>query len=486
MIAINMKTKTFTSTLMATRGLIFLNILMAAMSLMMLGGCQQEVTEIIQPSSEDAITSGSDITSLISRTTKNDGSFDNIIDRTSCAEIVLPVTIQINGVELVLASREDFKNVEDILDDLDDDDDDRVMIKFPIKVILSDHSEIMLNDEDDLEDIIEQCTEEGFDDDIECVDFKYPLSISVYDSKNQLSDVITFNDDRTLYKFIDDLEDDDFASFNFPVTLVLSDGSELVVNSQNDLEDAIDSAKDDCDEDDDNDYNDDDVDDTEFITALTEGNWVITYFTDDDDNQTTIFQGYLFTFFANRQVAAVKNNVTVYGTWSTDGDDGSLELDLDFSDASQLDDLDNDWDVIEFDNAIIKLKDDDDRLTFERPSGNDEGGEDDLDELSQILITGSWKVTFFGDDDDDDSDTYAGYALAFTIDGLVTATKDQETISGAWAISIDDQGYKVILNFGDDDPFDDLNDTWMVISYEALKVEMKEDDDDKLIIERIP
>ena len=134
--AIIMKTKTYTSTLMATLGLIFLNILMAAMGLMLLSGCQQEVTEIIQPSTEDALTSGSDVTSLISRTTKNDGSFDNIIDRTSCAEIVLPVTIQINGIEIVLATREDFKNVEDILDDLVDYDDDRKIIKFHVKVVL--------------------------------------------------------------------------------------------------------------------------------------------------------------------------------------------------------------------------------------------------------------------------------------------------------------------------------------------------------------
>jgi hypothetical protein len=367
MIAINMKIKTFISTLMATRGLIFLNILMAAMGLMMLGGCQQEVTEIIQPSPADAFISDSNVTGLISRTTKNDGSFDNIIDRTSCAEIVLPVTIQINGIEIVLVSREDFKNVEDILDDLDDDDDDRVMIKFPIKVILSDHSEIMLNDEDDLEDIIEQCTEGGFDDDIECVDFKYPLSISVYDSKNQLSDVITLNDDRTLYKFIDDLEDDDFASFNFPVTLVLSDGSELVVNSQNDLEDAIDSAKDDCDEDDDNDYNDDDVDDTVFVAVLTTGNWVVTQFVEDGANETSTYTGYVFTFNVNGTVIVRKGTVSVQGTWEVDGDDGSLELELDFQDDSPLDELDDDWDVIEFNNAIIRLNDDDDSLIFERP-----------------------------------------------------------------------------------------------------------------------
>jgi hypothetical protein len=355
-----MKTKTYTSTLTATLGLIFLNILMAAMGLILLNGCQQEVTEIIQPSIEDVLIPGSNVTNLISRTTKNDGSYDNIIDKTSCTEIILPVTVQINGIVLTLVTREDFKTVEDILDDLDDDDDDRVIIKFPIKVILSDHREIMLNDEDDLEDIIEQCLGGGFDDDIECVDFKYPLTISLYDSKNQLSDVITINDDRTLYKFVDKLDDGDYASFNFPVTLLLSDGSELVVNNQNALEDAIDNAKDDCD--------DDDVDDKDFVTVLTTGNWVITLFVEDGENETSDYAGYVFTFNPNGTVIASKGSVNIQGTWETEVDDGSLELELEFPDDSPLDDLDDDWDVIEYNNAIIRLNDDDDDyLTFERP-----------------------------------------------------------------------------------------------------------------------
>jgi hypothetical protein len=155
---------------------------------------------------------------------------------------------------------------------------------------------IIVNNEDDLEDLTEDCADDGSDDDIECIDFNYPLQISIYDADNQVSDVITINNDKQLYDFIDDLDDDEIASFNFPLTLILSDGSELNINNHDELEDALENAIDDCDEDDDSDHNDDDVDNTELKNILMDGQWEITYFFDDED-ETSDFSGYYLLVF---------------------------------------------------------------------------------------------------------------------------------------------------------------------------------------------
>jgi hypothetical protein len=275
---------------------------------------------------------------------------------------VLPVTIQIKGIEIILDSREDFKTVERILDELDDDNDDKIIINFPIKVVLADYSELILYDDDDLDDLMEQCNEGSFDDDIECIDFKYPLSISIYDSKNQLSDVLTFNDNKSLYRFIDNLDDDDYASFNFPITLLQSDGTELLINNYDHLEDMLEDAIDDCEDDD-----LDEVDNNDFVAILTEGNWKITNNMEDDKDETARYNGYVFTFYANGIVTAEKDGVILQGSWETEGEDSTLELELDFPDDSPLDELDEEWDVWEFDGSIIRLKDDGDYLTFERP-----------------------------------------------------------------------------------------------------------------------
>jgi hypothetical protein len=284
--------------------------------------------------------------------------------------LVLPVTVKANGVEFTIQSEDDYSEIEKILDRFDDDDD-WVKIFFPVTVVLADHTEIIVNNEDDLEDLTEDCADDGSDDDIECIDFNYPLQISIYDADNQVSDVITINNDKQLYDFIDDLDDDEIASFNFPLTLILSDGSELNINNHDELEDALENAIDDCDEDDDSDHNDDDIDNTELKNILMDGQWEITYFFDDED-ETSDFSGYIFSFLDGGVAKARKGDLVTEGLWYANGDDGGLELELNFGENSPLDELEEDWDVVDMKENRIDLKDvgDDDEpdsiLVFEK------------------------------------------------------------------------------------------------------------------------
>ena len=342
-------------------------------SLFCLGGCQQEITEIIDPQPEEVFSGDSQVADLILRTSLNDGSSDNIIDGSSCISLVLPVTVVVNGKEVKINSQDDFKTVEHILDEFDDDDD-TVKIIFPVTVVLADHSQLTINNEDDFEDLTEDCVENGDDDDIECVDFKYPLNISIYDSDNELAKVVTIDSDDELYDLMHDMDDKDFIHFNFPITVVWSNGDELVIENNDELDDVLKNAINACDEDDDNDYNDDDADDTELVNVLTDGHWAITYFFHEKD-ETENFNGYVFTYFENGSVKAKKDETIIEGEWESNGDDGSLELELEFEGKSYFEKLKRDWEIIEFDSTIIKLKhtkhnEPASYLTFERPSGN--------------------------------------------------------------------------------------------------------------------
>lgn len=331
----------------------------------MLGGCQEEITEIIDPPQQDAFTASSTLANLINRTSLNDGSDDNIVDGSSCTELVLPVKVLVNDLEITLDSKEDFKTVEKMLDQFDDDDD-LVEIFFPVTVILADHSTMQINNEEDYEDLVDQCVEDGADDDIECVDFKYPITVSLYDPVNERSEVVTIENDKEMYVFIDEMDKDDIVGFVFPVTVILADDTEITISNFDVLEDVLEDAIDACDEDDDNDHNDDDVDDTQFREVLVNGEWIITNFLDDNDDETATYVGYVFTFNESGEVKAQKGTEVATGTWEIDGDDGSLTLDLDFND-SLLDELDEDWDVLQYSGSKIDLGDDDSgRLVFEK------------------------------------------------------------------------------------------------------------------------
>ena len=346
------------------------------LSIIFLSGCQKEIDETIEAPKEEVFTQGSPVTDLVRRTAQNDGSADNIIDGSSCSSLILPITVIANGVELNLDSPNDFYYVELILDEFDNDDD-LIEIFFPVTVILADHSELILNDEDDLEDLIDQCVEGGDDEDIECVDFKFPLSISVFDSKNELSDVISVNNDQELHEFIHNLDESDFASFIFPITILLSDGSEMAINNNDELEDIIIDFIGACDEDDDNDHNDDeeedDPDDAELFIELIKGEWIISYFFDETD-KTSDFTAYKFTFNADGTALADNGSNQINGTWEGKSEEnGTHELELKFGGIVPFAQLEEDWDVLEFEGEVIKLMDEDTAegskrfLNLERP-----------------------------------------------------------------------------------------------------------------------
>ncbi len=321
--------------------------------LLSLTGCQKEVVEIINPQNENVIGINSPLSDLVKRTSMNDGSFDNIIDKSSCLTVVLPVSIVANGNNLTITTPDDYVLIERIFDASDTDKDTLVII-FPVNVVLPDYTEVTLNDYDDLEDEQEDCVENGDDPDIECLDFVYPITVSVYDSLNQVSKVVTVSSDKELFALFEEMDENDLASFVFPLTVVLSDGTEMVIPDNRKLEDMIEDAEDECDEDDDNDFNDDDIDDLVFVDLLLDGTWRISHFANKTDG-TDNFKGYTFSFYEKEYATAAKNGLLIEGEWETYGDEGVLVIELDYEADFPLEKLNFEWIVTEYSANQFKL-----------------------------------------------------------------------------------------------------------------------------------
>jgi hypothetical protein len=100
-------------------------------------------------------------------------------------------------------------------------------------------------------------------------------------------------------------------------------------------------------------------------TAVS-GSWVITYFFDTDQEETSNYNGYSFDFAANGVLTATNVTNTYTGTWSvTDDsnsmDDSSSDDDIDFniffSTPEDFAELSDDWDIISHTSTQIKLID---------------------------------------------------------------------------------------------------------------------------------
>lgn len=315
---------------------------------LILFSCQTEENEIIQDTTNN-LTVASPLKGLLARVSQNPTSQDNILDNSSCFNVVLPVTVIVNGQQIVVSSQAQYQDVQDAIDAFTNDDD-IVNFVYPITIQFQNFSTQVLQNSDALDDILDDCGEDDGFDEIDCISFNFPIVINVYNANNQLAETITIQNNTDLFNFLENLEDNEFVAINFPISLVNSNGQTVVINSNNQLEDVIEDSIDDCDD------SSGGTGGTATLTnTITNGTWYVSYYFDDVD-ETSNYNGYNFTFNTNGTSIAIKNATSINGTWSNYIDSGEEKLELAF-DGLILDDLEDDWKLVEFSSNVIKLKD---------------------------------------------------------------------------------------------------------------------------------
>lgn len=102
------------------------------------------------------------------------------------------------------------------------------------------------------------------------------------------------------------------------------------------------------------------IDSAAVESSTAKGTWEISYFWDQDKDETHHFTGFQFEFGTDGSVSASNGSVTKSGTWSVhdSSDDSHVEFDLHFAGSSdQFDDISDDWHVVEQSNRLIRLED---------------------------------------------------------------------------------------------------------------------------------
>ena len=402
--------------------------------------CQNEFEEINTGEEPQAITANSSTANLIQRTSTNDGSYDNIVDGTSCFGINFPYSVEVNGVVLTIESKDDIEQIEGIFDSVDDDEN-LLDILFPITVTAGDFSEITLNSIEDLRELAAECKEGGEDDDIECVDFVYPMTLFTFNINLEQTSTVKVESDRELRLFFNDLGEDSLISFDFPITLKLYDKTTIAVESNQELAIAIENAKDDCDEDDDNDYNDDDFSEDEFVEKLVECVWFVQEFKRDDVDQTGQFVNYILNFKEDGTVVTgFKGATTVEGTWSsTFGDDGA-KLAMEFQSST---DFNLEWNVYDMGDDKIKLYNGDGNRIVMKQYCSEDLPELDLDSIAETLRECSWIIKRVKNNGEHINRLLGG-EFEFKAGGVITLTNEASVSEGIWTITTNAQGRFVV------------------------------------------
>jgi len=429
--------------------------------------CRKEEIEIIEAPQEVVIGADSAILSLLKNTTTNDGSSDNILDLASCFNIQLPVTVTANDIELVINNQDDLDIVEAIFDEFSNDVD-TLVISFPITIILADYTQVVINDQAGLVAAASQCLGENeIDDDIECIDIQYPITAFVFNLNNELQETVIINNDEEFFNFLGDIDQSMIVTVDFPITVILWDGSVQQINNFNELESLILNAINACDEDDDNDPNDDDCDNctTQELEGILTGceNWMVDKLERNDNDLEDNYIGYLFNFDAAGTVTVDFNATQFNGTWTSSGSGNGIMVTLNISGLPDFNDV---WTLHEIQEQVNETKVDlrigDDRLRFESDCSTGGGGVDDT-VLVAALTSGDWYVNYYFDDTDETAN-YADYVFNYAMDHTATATDTNGTTNGSWSTSAGDEtDLELNLNFGILPPLDELADDWDVL-----------------------
>lgn len=309
--------------------------------------CQTEENEVIQDPNQN-LSNVSPLTTLMTRVTQNPTSGDNIMDNSSCFSVVLPATVIVNGQNIVVSTQADYQTVQDAIDAFSNDDD-IVNFIYPITIQFQNFSTQVLQNSDDLDDVIDDCGEDDGFDEIDCISFNFPIVINVYNANNQLANTITINNNTDLYNFLENLEDNEYVAIQYPISLIDSNGVNVTITSNDQLEDVIEDSIDDCDD------SPSGGGSSALSSIIVDGTWYVSYFFDDTD-ETSDYAGYNFTFNVSGTATAVKNTTTINGSWSNYIDSGDEKLEFSF-DGSILDELEDDWEVTEYSATQIRLKD---------------------------------------------------------------------------------------------------------------------------------
>jgi len=433
----------------------FLRLILLVFLGVFIFSCQKEEEEHIDETEEETINSNSQLTDLLLRTSQSPGAYDDIIDGNSCAAVILPVTVIANGQQVTVNTPEDINIIKDIFN-LFPNDTDTLEIMFPISLELFDYTQVTINNQADLDALAATC--DIADAEIGCLKIVYPISFFTYNTNQQQTGTVTITNDWELFDFLHRLGPDDFISLDFPITVQLEDGSSVEVNTNQQLQALIVDCV--------ANTNEDPIDISQFEEDLTTGIWYVDYFFDDYD-ETDNYAGYEFTFALDGTAQSVKSGVVISGTWALVE---NFKLDLFFGSSVPLNELDEDWEIIEANAEFIKLKHISgsdgsiDYLTFGREP-NTGGTNTELNLFIENLITGSWYVNLLEEYGVDHTANFNEYEFTFFGNGSATAVSNSNTVNGYWTAQMDSGNLDFILNFetttnGD---FGELNDDWDVL-----------------------
>jgi hypothetical protein len=198
--------------------------------LVILAGCQKEEFEIVQDDDQEIAQDGQ-LLRMVQTVATHDGSFDDVVDDSSCFSIDFPYICNFNGKLYPVNRASDLLPFSTY---------DNLVPEFPVNVTLANYLQVEVPNLEAFENLIAQCQNgDLFNDRITCIDLEYPVSLALFDSDSGDFETLVFNHDRDTFTGIGAIEDGWVASLNYPLEVTLESGALITITSNEQLKSEI-------------------------------------------------------------------------------------------------------------------------------------------------------------------------------------------------------------------------------------------------------
>ncbi len=118
-----------------------------------------------------------------------------------------------------------------------------------------------------------------------------------------------------------------------------------------------------------------------------------------------------------------------------------------------------------------------------------ENTEINITNLKATVTSGTWVVTLFEEEGVDETSDFSGFTFIFNEGGVLRADSGDNSISGAWSITSDDDDSKEDIDFNiffsSPVNFAELSEDWDIVSYSDTRIELKDVSDDDSTVDRL-
>ena len=98
---------------------------------------------------------------------------------------------------------------------------------------------------------------------------------------------------------------------------------------------------------------------------------------------------------------------------------------------------------------------------------------ENITNVASYVTKGTWRVTLYQENGISKLYYFSNYDFTF-YNSTVTATKNASTVAGTFSTKYIDSKNKLVLNFGNTSPFNQLNDDWEILEESATKIRMQD------------